>query len=58
MDDETFWNLIDACRQETPVAPDERLAWLRGRLSQMSQMPASDGCRGRSSGRWWADRLE
>ncbi|MFB7149423.1 DUF4240 domain-containing protein [Streptomyces sp. NPDC002248] len=32
MDDETFWNVIDRCREQTQH-PDERLFWLRGHLS-------------------------
>ncbi|MHC0432726.1 DUF4240 domain-containing protein [Streptomyces sp. O3] len=32
MDDETFWNLIERCREQTQH-PDERLSWLRGHLS-------------------------
>ncbi|GAA3808158.1 DUF4240 domain-containing protein [Streptomyces phyllanthi] len=33
MDDETFWHLIEGCRQQTQD-PDERLAWLGERLAR------------------------
>jgi len=32
MDDDTFWTLIENCRQRTPD-PDERVAWLCGQLA-------------------------
>ncbi|MET7508184.1 DUF4240 domain-containing protein [Streptomyces albidoflavus] len=32
MDDETFWNVIERCREQARH-PDERLAWLRGHLA-------------------------
>lgn len=37
VDDETFWNIIEDCRRETPDR-DERLGWLRGRLSRMPEL--------------------
>ena len=33
VDDMTFWNLIESCRQQTQD-PDERLVWLRGQLAR------------------------
>ncbi|MFI2297332.1 DUF4240 domain-containing protein [Actinacidiphila glaucinigra] len=35
MDIDSFWTLIEACRQQA-LSQDDRLEWLRGELSQRS----------------------